>query len=248
MLFQLENPVLTYSQANRTLWLLLISTIPQTIIASSIWALVVDISLFTLAIIAFVFPQKRSINILFSVVLTLYVLIFSLYNAHFNHSFVGLLFTSYLLCFSEKAFETGKDLLRYYTCFIISSAGLWKIFRGHVFNFDQFTNIIQHQFGIDLLQNSDRYHIHSYFINNPTVAYVFFIFIVVVQISFLVGFFTKRYDKWLGVLFILFFIGDFLIMQLPFIEIYPLLLTFIEKDTIARVFNKITFTKPQIIN
>jgi hypothetical protein len=233
LLSQLEIPILINPQANNTYWILLLLNIPQWCIENGRF---IDTIMLFSCIGAFLKPQQKFFSIVFFIAYTTYLTTYNIYNIHHNHSFIGVWVMSFVFCFSNN-FRTVLNLARYYALFIIASAGLWKVFRGAVFKVDHLSTILTNQFNEAYIST---HTIVPCLIENSSISHFIFLVMVILQLIFMVGFFTKKHDKWLVLLFFLFFISDYIIMGLPFIEIYPLLLSFIQKDHLIYFLNKFT--------
>lgn len=110
--------------------------------------------------------------------------------------------------------------MRLYVLFIFCSAAMWKLFRGAIFEGDQFINILrnQHIEHLVLFQNHITTHVANWLIGHTAVAYIFYLLIAGLQLSFIIGFFTRKYDRILLVGFLLFILGDFLVMRVEYWE------------------------------
>lgn len=217
LLFQLEKPVLLYPSADNFYWLLLLLNIPQTIVMEGIYF---DLFLLVSITLCIVKP-KPPYNLLFFALYTLYYATINIYFAHHMHSQMGIWLISLVLCFNNKNAYRFWELARYYTCFIFVSAALWKIGRGSVFHVEHLSLVITGQ-----VENNNPNFLQQFLIQHAGFSYIGFLIITALQGLFFIGFFTKKWDKMLISLFLIFFLLDFLVMHLHFIEIYPLLLTF----------------------
>ena len=104
--------------------------------------------------------------------------------------------------------------MRYYFLYIFSSAALWKILRGSAFYHDQLSNILKQQQINLLLQNPDGYkaHIAQFLISHTNFSHALLLANVVLQLSFAIGFFTKKFDRFLFWFAILFVVANLFVM------------------------------------
>jgi hypothetical protein len=138
-----------------------------------------------------------------------------------------LLFPIAFLARNPRTFRLLIEGLRYFFLFFFVSAGLWKVFNGSLFNSDQMTGILLYQHA-DLLANSPGYwqtNLIQWLIGNPGVGYALFIFATLLELAFIVGFFTKRFDNLLIIGVIVFLVFDLLVMRIPYFEVLPYLVT-----------------------
>ncbi len=127
----------------------------------------------------------------------------------------------------EETFHLLIDGVRYFFLYFFLSAGVWKISNGAVFNPNQLSNILieQHK---EMLTNSPDYwlsHFYQWIINNTTISFCLYLAVTVMELSFVIGFFTNRFDKVLIIIYFIFLLADYLVMRIPYYETLPFLLT-----------------------
>lgn len=115
--------------------------------------------------------------------------------------------------------------LRYWVCYVFASAALWKIARGVVWDSHHMVETIRSQHIDNIVHWPNHYvtKIASWLISNPQMCYALLVVAVISQLTFAIGFFTRKYDKWLIALLITFVIADYLVMRIEYWE-YVLLL------------------------
>jgi hypothetical protein len=106
--------------------------------------------------------------------------------------------------------------------FIFASSAMWKIVRGAIFESDQFVNILRNQHFEHMVLFPDHIstHIAEWLITHQEAAYIFYLLIAMLQLSFVIGFFTGKYDRWLLIAMLLFVLGDFLVMRVEYWEFF----------------------------
>ena len=107
---------------------------------------------------------------------------------------------------------------RYYFLYIFASAVLWKIARGAVFNGEEMSRILLLHHA-DLLTGtctSLSCRIYAWLIIHPPVAQSLYVAGALLEAAFLIGFFTRRFDRWLIVGAVVFVIADLLVMRIPY--------------------------------
>lgn len=177
-------------------------------------ALSVDLLLFAIPIILII-HYNRLLAVMFSVVLVIYFLVFNSVAQHHYHGLAGALVASLVCCFArEHSFSLAWQGARNYLLYIFASAALWKIFRGALWTNGHFSSIMESQRLDYLLQHPDTFmsSILSFLIANHSVAQFFFTMTVITQLSFAAGFFTKRYDRLLLVVMLLFMLFNYFVM------------------------------------
>jgi len=214
------------------LWLLIASGLPQAFIESSFLAWTYDIIILLLPVVLY-FSQikdKHKYSWLLFLAYSLYLLIIFSYPSLSIRKYLGLALVMLLFSARTKVqyVHIGKAL-RYFLCFIFVSASLWKLSRGTLLDSSQFVNILSAQHAQNFILFPDHIStlISQYLISKPGLAYIFYVLVALLQFSFLIGFFTKNYDKWLAMGLLAFILGDYLIMRIEyweFIVFLPLVL------------------------
>ena len=158
-----------------------------------------------------------------------YVQCYTLYPSNSVEGHVAwLLFPLVFMASKEKTVFLLLEGLRYFFLFFFLSAGIWKIAQGGFFNSLQMTGILMEQHK-EMRINSPNYwqtKLISYVIQHAKLGYFLYILTTLTELSFIIGFFTRKFDKILALLFLLFLLMDHLIMRITYYEILPFLLTF----------------------
>lgn len=234
MLSQLQQPPFIFAETENAYKWYLATGIPQFITAHSFLSAVFDISLL-ISTVGFLLSKKRIFAILFTLVALNYMLTYNMVTGHHYHGWIGLLVISLPFWFkSEQRFNFSWEAVRYYYLYLFSSAAVWKILRGSVFYKEQLTNILKEQHVNLLLQNPTGYkaHIAQYLISHPDVSHILLLANVVLQLSFAIGFFTKKYDMVLFWLAIVFVVANVMVMNILSMELLILNLTLLNWEKV----------------
>jgi hypothetical protein len=234
MLSQMNRPPFLFAEKEWAYRLLLQSHIPQYITSHSFLAALLDVSLL-ITTIGFLLSLKRIFLIIFTGLCLFYFFTYNMVTGHHYHGLAGLIVITFTFWFQkEEKFNLAWEGARYYLLYIFSSAALWKIFRGSVFYQLQLSDILKSQ-QIDLLiQNPQTIKAHcvGYLIAHPETAHIILLANVLVQLSFLAGFFTRKFDSFLFVLAIIFCIANYYVMSILSAELLILNLTLLHWDKI----------------
>lgn len=144
-----------------------------------------------------VLHRHRQAVWVFSALFGSYIVTFNVLAGHHYHSMVGAFALTIPFWFkSDKSFELAWAAVRFYACFIFASAALWKIWRGSVFHHGHFANLIKAEHTSYLIQEPDTFiaRIMYFIIAHPWVGDVLFALVTIIQLSYLTGFFTRRFD------------------------------------------------------
>ena len=234
MLAQMQRPPFIFEEKEWIYKLYLGTGIAQLITSSAVASSLFDISLLVFTI-GFLLSKRTIFAVLFSLVALNYFMTYNMVTGHHYHGLVGLLVISMPFWFkSEQRFNFSWEAVRYYLLYIFSSAALWKIMRGSVFYHNQLSDILKAQQIDLLLQNPDNYkaHIAQYLIAHSDLTHALLIATVILQLVFIVGFFTRKFDMVLFALSIAFVIANYFVMGIVSFELLILNLTLLSWEKI----------------
>jgi len=230
LLYQLQ-PSFFYNRFDLLTWYFMKTGIHQWLLNNPIgWALF-DIVFYTAPLLLLLISSKakrwlKPAAIVLLLINWIYVQCYTLYPSNSIEGHLAwLLFPIAFIPSNPKTFNLLLKGLRYFFLFFFASAGVWKIIQGGVFNINQMSGVLlmQHQ---ELLTNSDNLqtHILTWLIQHPGIGYSLYLGATIIELVFIIGFFTRKYDRWLIALFILFLIADQLIMRIGYYEVTPFLI------------------------
>ena len=218
-----SNPIRS-PRVDLIVWLTHLIDLPD-LFTNTTLSLILDTSIVILPlIILFQVFRNRSIHktsLVLSFLFTFYILVIYCYPTLSLRKYLGLVLIPFAFSFSNnERFSNYLRLMRYFVLFVFTSASLWKITRGVIFDdwHMQLSLKLQH---IDNFANWPDHYITkllSTFIANSQYCYVLFILAVLMQLSFVVGFFTRKYDRLLAFFLIVFIITDYLVMRIEYWE------------------------------
>ena len=89
---------------------------------------------------------------------------------------------------------------------IFVSSAFWKLRAGGVFNIEEMSGILLHQHSAWLISNNGDWFTHwvNYLVQHKVFAYWFYLLANVAEALFAIGLFTKKWDKYLIALFLIF--------------------------------------------
>jgi hypothetical protein len=226
------NTVLFNTRFDGVSWLFMQVGLHKFVAANSYAPLVFDIAFYSMPAIFYIAYLKNaklaaSLAVLMFVVNWLYVQVFTLFptNSIEGHV-VWLLYPIIFMAVSVKNFYFLVHAARYYFLYFFVSAGIWKLVHGGIFNPQQMSAVLINQHKELLVSSPDYWlsNLYYWLIGKSTIGYALYIIATLLELSFVIGFFTKKYDKLLIWLFLLFLIFDHFIMRIPYYEILPLML------------------------
>lgn len=229
---QLRSPVLKYPYVDPLYWLMHWLQIPDIIVSNNSVAWIFDVLLFASCLLCIVFPLQRIFIVVFLISYFIYFITYNSYGAHHTHGEVGILLAPVPFLFrKELTFSFLLEGLRYYILFIFSSAFLWKLFRLSFLQDDHGVWIVKNNLASYLYFHPGTFfgNCYRWMLQHPSFTNTMYIAGIIAEALFIVGFFTRRYDKYLLVLFILLVTGFWFMADaffVPLLVLAPTLVNF----------------------
>ncbi len=232
MLLYQQQPVFIYDTFDVFSWLFLQTGIPKWLLQTKQF-LLFDVLFYTtplsLLITSYAKPTSISLAAIYVLIINwIYLQCYFIFPiSSYTIFVVWLIFPIIFIPKKEETFLLLFDGIRYFFLYFFASAGIWKIIRGSVFNKVQLSGILLEQHK-EMLTSSPHYwltDLYVFLINHATLSYFLYIVVTIMELSFLIGFFTKKFDKFLILVYFVFLIADYFIMRIPYFETLPLLLT-----------------------
>lgn len=200
-------------------WIPFLSGIPQLIMQHHFVGVLIDVMITVCIIFQIRYPYKTFASRFLFPLLFLFYITLTAYLTHRNYPsgiFIVIIPFMFGGAINRKfTFEA----IRYYLLWFYFSAGCLKIFSGSILEVSHFSHFLTHQFAPYYVENnlSWRTFVNQYLIHHHAVAYSLFLGSVLIELSAVAGFFTRRYDKWLMAVFFLFHICNWMLMDISFV-------------------------------
>ena len=230
---QLQAPVLRYPYVDPVYWMMHLLWIPDTVVSNNSIAYTADMLLFITCIGAIAFPKKRIFILLFLPIYFVYFMVYNSYGGHHTHAGAGILLIPIPFLFRKKVtFSLLWEGLRYYTLFVYASSFLWKLCRFSFMQPDQGLRIMRNNLTPYLYYNpgsllSGVYH---WLLVHPLWANALYILGFVAEGLFIVGFFTKKFDRHLLLLSVILITGFWFLADALFFQLLILSFTLVNFD------------------
>lgn len=228
------QPILLFARDDIFSWLFMQTGLPKWLILHPQYFIAFDTA-FYLVPLLFLFTvirSRKSMPIAALVMLLvnwIYIQCYTLYPTNSVTLYIAwLIFPVVFLVRSESVFYLLLQGLRYFFLYFFFSAGIWKIVNGGVFNPLQMSGILldQHK---EMLAGTTHWWMQSLIaclIKHTTISFILYMLVTCMELLFGAGFFTRKYDHLLAIVYLLFLLADHLIMRIPYYETLPFLLTF----------------------
>ncbi len=228
-----HDPFVFQTRFDGITWLFMQTRLHQYLLDQEGGFLIMDIFFYAMPLIYYKVYRKASgyvhvAGFIMLVINWFYIQIYTLYPTNSIEGHVGwLLFPVLLMMKDLRSFYYVFHGLRYFFLFFFASAGFWKIYEGGLFNISQMSNLLLFQHKEQLVSSPE--HWFTMFIywmaSHEVFSYILFLLTTLMELAFLVGFFTKRFDRWLIRIFLLFLLANIFIMKINYFEVLPFLIT-----------------------
>ena len=239
------KPHLFNTRFDMVTWLIMKTGLHNWLIDNSCGWMLLDVVFYAVPLLYWVtYKKSKKLGIVVAVAMLLvnwiYIECYTLYPTNSIESFTGwLLFPFLLLTTSLNGFYYVLNAIRYFFLFFFISAAVWKIVQHGFFNVHEMSGILLYQHKDYLASSQNWYTSFIYWlVDRPKVSYVLYLVATLFELSFIIGFFTKKYDRYLIILFLLFLLMDVLVMRIPYWEVAPYLLTLIFSNYKQPTFNR----------
>lgn len=228
LLHQIGKPVIKFPYVDLTYWLMHLLQLPEAITSHYVVAVIFDLLLFITCILCFLFPQKRGLVIAFIVLYFIYFITFNTYGTHHTNAKIGVLLAPVpFMVRNNKSFNYLWQGLRYFLLFAYSCAFLWKFFRSSWLHKDQGILIVKKNLVAYLYYdpNSFMASVYYWFLQHEALVNALFIAGTVLEGLFIIGFFTRKFDRYLFVFSLLLPLGFWFTADALFFELLILSIT-----------------------
>lgn len=240
MISQLESPVLLRVDLDVTYWVLHLTGIGEFLKQQDWAALSFDLILTLLCLATVIFPRRIVLPILTGVFFLIYCVLLNSYQCWHYHNLITLILLIIPFCVrSLKSFSLFFAGLRYAVAYIYASAAIWKLCRGSVFNEGQMQWLIEHNYvdrmAIPGYQPNFLENTMLYLLESPKLAAFALILGVAMEASFLVAFFTKKFDRYLIGIGVVFHLITAVLVDVSFLQLWMLFVVFLPMEKVFGV-------------
>lgn len=216
------QPVFFTNTLDASAFIFRLTGIQQAILNYKWVQILLDCCFLVLPILICIFAfYNRSLMFWTALVTVLFNCLFAIFYSSVSYMTIGMfqawtLVPIILCCRTIKGFYFNLYSVRIIVLFIFFSAALWKIYRGGIFNTTEMSSILLKQHANYLISDPEKAYSKFilFFAKNISLSYAIYILGFLAEFVFVIGFFTKKYDRHLMFTLILFFLFDFLFMQI----------------------------------
>lgn len=195
-----------------------------------------------MAAACFFFPEKNYLFPVFSILFFLYFLGYDTLMIHHIHPLAAMVWIT--VPFWARKLENRWllwDAMRYYACYIYAASFIFKIIGGSLFVWQNGENSVKVNVAHYLYQFPDVFaaKILSFSIAHPAILNAGHLFTMIIEGLMIIGFFTKKYDRWLLWIPIIVHLSTYIFSDVYFFEFLVLIFLFFDEKQVAWIQRKI---------
>lgn len=211
-------------ELDNTFWLFLATGIPDYVINHPALATIIDVSIVILALLGYVRHDRVKITWLFLILFFIQSITLEAYGSSHSKTVVCIFITLFPFCFRNDYWVRLWEFARYYTLYVMLHSTIAKIYYGGLFESNEMTNILKHQHAelFALAPNGLHTRWIQFWLNHPNITDFLYFMIVLTQAIFTIGFFTKKFDKLLSAIMIIFSILTYIFMRIYNLDLWLL--------------------------
>lgn len=224
------QPPLYLIQFDPVYWLFKFSFL-SVINSNQLAAYIFDTFLFTSCAFAILAPGKRLFVISFSILLLIYAVSYNMSIVHHAHPLsLTIMITLPFWVKRSSDWKLMWEGMRYYVCFAYFASFIWKTVLGtSFFVWNNGVTSTKLNLAEYIYHNPDSFSagIMKYFISHPALLNAGHVLVILLEGFMVIGFFTKKYDKYLILLPVIIHISTYFFSDVFFIEMLVGLFAFL---------------------
>ena len=201
MLHQMEDPPIRLIGYNFTAWLYRATGMEDALLAGGVASKIFTGVLLISGSVGVWRPMLRANLFLFWICYLTYAVLFNVGTAVTGYSQAFLTIALIPLWAAPRGrFSDWWSALRYYACFVYGSAFLFKIFRGAFWQWEEGVRTVRSNFASFLYARPEWWwtRLIAGSLQHPWLVNAGFKVFVILQGTFMIGFFTRRFDRFLA--------------------------------------------------
>ncbi len=218
------SPVFFLNKLDITVNLVLLTNLHTAVINNPVLQVVLDSLYFLLPLSLFIsclagYKLQYILAIATSAFNLVYAILLSTMSPLSIEGFTGWIMLPLVFAFkNERSFYFILQTMRYFFLLIFFSAALWKIRAGGIFNTEQMSAILLKQHAAYLVGSTGEWYVGfiNYLVSHKILSYCLYLAAALAEFVFIIGFFTKKYDRLLIIIFLAFALFDYFLMGINY--------------------------------
>ncbi len=232
--FQLQSPIVTKAYYDLSYWIFKLLDIQFFVMNDPTYSILFGILLFLSCIVLIIIPDNYGFAIMFTILIFLMSININLYIGHSMH-YLGTMVIVPIAFWarSKRSFALLWEGVRYYACWVYASAFIWKIVLGAFWQWDAGVLTFKNNFATFLYLNPTGYltDVYYWFLDYPALLNIGHKIVLLAESVFIIGFFTKKMDRWLILAALFIFLTTLFFADVFFIENLIIIFTFVSVHT-----------------
>ena len=231
LLFSSVNPVFFLNRLDVSHNIIMLTNLQNFLIQSRLLRIIFDLLFLLLPVLLVytVVKNKKGIRVIALATCAFSIIYSSLFCSMSFVSvevFAAAMLVPIIFCtISVKGFYYRMHCVRIIFILMFFSSALWKIRAGGIFNTEEMSAILLRQYASYLVSNSSDWfsNMITYLISHSTIACSLYLLAFIAEFIFVIGLFTRRFDRYLIISFCLFAVFDYLLMGINYFTWLPFL-------------------------
>ena len=220
-------------EADPATWLFYLAKMPQLITANHWAGILLDTLIISLLLLFIRNPFNNLIALTLFLLLLLFYVTLMGHLVHHNFQFGFCLVFIPFIFRKESNKQFAFEAVRYFLLFFYVSAAWWKIYYNSLSDISHFSHLASSQFTPYYLEANTgiRTAFNLFLVSHPSFGWSLYTASVVLELFVIVGFFSKRFDKWIALFILLFHFSNWFMMDIaPLGQIAFVCLLFMSKN------------------
>ncbi|MEP7163607.1 MAG: hypothetical protein ABI741_02880 [Ferruginibacter sp.] len=220
-------------EADPAFWVVYLMMIPQFITGHQWLGILLDTTIVILLLSVIRNPYNNRLAILLFLLLFLFYTCLMGYLAHRNYQFGFFMIFIPFLFKNPVNRNFAYEATRYFLLFFYVSAAVLKISNNSLVSQSHFSHLLSGQFTPYFLEGNTgpRTSVNLYLMSHPAVSYMLYLLSFIAELTTVIGFFTKRFDKGLAIIILAFHFANWFLMDIaPFGQVAFICLLFLSKE------------------
>ncbi len=225
MLLSQWQPVLLHNRLDFTLQFILLTGAGKEVIQSQSFRIILDVINILLPFaLTFSVIRRRRIQPALAMLTSFFALFYFMLicaTAHYSmETYIAFVLLPLLFLYRKTVhFFLVFNCLRIIFILFFFSSGLYKVLFGALFNTEQFSAILiqQHSSMLTGIGTSAYKSFIEFWVHNPMASWFIYVGATFIELSFLVGLITKKFDRFLGIFLCCFLLFDYVFMGITYI-------------------------------
>jgi hypothetical protein len=212
---QLSHDPFFSINADVLVWAFFLADIPQLILAHQWIGILADLAIIVLLTSLIIKPGRQFLAGMLFFLLACFYVTMTAFLTHRNFQ-SGIFLAIIPFMFSIRSRAYAFEICRYMLLFFYFSSAILKLNSDSLWNVTHLSNYLVGQFAPYYVEgNNDwRTTVNLYLAGHPAVSHLLYFCSFIIEFITIIGFFTKRFDKAIGCLLILFHCANWIVMDI----------------------------------